>query len=420
MNQKIEKVRGTADWYELDALKLLRIKNKLFNLGQRYGYKYIVTPLIENRSLFVRSVGDTSDIVKKEFYEFTDKGGREIALRPEGTASVIRCVSENKLSYKYHLPLKYFYFGSMYRYERPQSGRNREFYQFGVECIGSHSYYDDAEILLFATEILNELGIKDWVLSINNIGSLKSRSQWIKELQTYFSKYKDQFTQDSLDRLDTNPLRILDDKVDGIKPFVKKAPKIDQYLSKEEVTYFNNLKHVLDEFKIKYVVDPSLVRGLDYYTNFVFEINTSSPILKGQPTLVAGGRYGNLLKELGGQDLSCVGFACGIERLMLMDQAKVVSQHLDLLIATVNEDCCLAALKLMQELRQQGYAVLVDFNDSKLANQFNVAKNYQVDTIGIIGPKELANQSIILKNQQDQSQKTMKITELLKEGLKHE
>ncbi len=419
-NKKIERIRGTEDLYEQEAYSFLKIKEQLFKLSYLYGYKYFRTPIFENKNLFIRSSGDTTDIVKKEFYDFIDKGGREIALRPEGTASIIRAVNEAKLTNKFHLPLKYFYCGPMFRYERPQSGRNREFYQFGVECIGTKSYLDDVEIICFAINIIQQLNITDYTLTINNIGGQAARLKWIEELKKYFKKYENQLTLDSIERIKTNPLRILDDKIDSKKDFVKNAPKIEPYLSKDEINYFEKIKNALNSSNIKYVVDYSLVRGLDYYTNFVFEINTNDKKLKGQPTLLAGGRYNNLVSELGGDDLSCVGFGCGLERLAIVSPNETHKQHLDILITCLDESCQKQGMKLLTHLRNNNISALINFNSLKLPNQFNTAKDYNVNFIGILGPKELANNQITIKNQTNHQEKTININELIDEIRKYE
>ena len=263
MSDKSTRLRGTIDIYGKYAEQFTYIIDSCTKLAKLYGYQYFETPVIESKSLFVSSVGESSDIVKKEFYEFTDKGERSVVLRPEGTASVIRAVVENKIINQQIHPIRVYYVEPMFRYERPQSGRLREFHQFGIECIGTGSYMDDVESLIFAYQIINSLGIKHVTLSINNIGNFTSRSKWITALTKYFKKFEKDLTPDSINRINSNPLRILDDKIDGKKDFVKNAPKIDEFLTQQEVEYFNNILVELKKQKIPFVIDPTMVRGLD-------------------------------------------------------------------------------------------------------------------------------------------------------------
>ena len=415
--EKIEKIRGTEDIFGKYAEEFWALKKQCFNFAKLYGYRYIETPIMENANLFVRSVGESSDIVKKEFYNFIDKGDREVVLRPEGTASVIRSIVENKALNKLPTPIKYFYFGPMFRYERPQSGRLRQFHQFGVECINSNSYIDDAEAIIFAYNLIKSLNIKDVTLSINNIGNFKSREQWIKKLATYFEHHKDELTEDSVKRINTNPLRIIDDKVDSKKEVVKNAPKIDEFLTKEEIEYFNNVKRVLEENKIPYIYDSTIVRGLDYYTNIVFEINTSSPILKGQPTLVGGGRYAKLVSELGGEECSCLGFAVGIERVLVLLKGLGIELNqepgIDCVVVCINESVYPFALELMQKLRANNISCVCNFNNTKIKNQFKLADFYNSRYALVIGEDEVKNKTIQVKNQKTLKQEAIEIEKLL-------
>ncbi|WEK83206.1 MAG: histidine--tRNA ligase [Mycoplasma sp.] len=415
--ERIEKIRGTEDIFDQYAAEFEIIRNKFSSLAKQYGYSYIQTPVIENRNLFIRSIGNTSDIVKKEFYEFKDKGERDIVLRPEGTASVIRAIVESKMLNTKPLPLKYFYFAPMFRYERPQSGRLRQFHQFGVECVGTNSYYDDVETISLAMDLVNELNMKDCYLSINNIGSPVSRKQWIDVLTKYFEKYQDQLTNDSRSRIHTNPLRILDDKVDGNKDFVINAPKIDQFLSQEEKDYFTNVCQQLDNLKIKYKVDNNLVRGLDYYSNLVFEVNTIDPVLKGQPTILGGGRYGSLVAELGGSDVSCVGFAIGIERLLVLMNAQKLSAeyklYVDVCLAPINNSFNDYSLLLANNLRKNGLRVITNYSANKMKANFKLSEQYFTKYILIYGQKEVDNHSVIVKDQEKMTETEVQLKDLL-------
>lgn len=416
----ISKPRGTLDYfYELDpTLDILTSIAKM--LSSLNGYYEVQTPIFEHIELFKRSSGETSDIVNKEIYNFLDKSNREIALRPEMTASVCRSIVENKLLNKMVLPIKCFYIGPMFRYERPQSGRLRQFHQFGVECISSKSYLDDVEMVIFAQSFLNAFKFEDYQLSINNICSVQTRSKWISALKKYFSKYKSQLSADSIARLDKNPLRILDDKVDGKKPFVKKAPKVVDFASKDEIEYFKKITDALDAQKIKYVVDETLVRGLDYYTNFVFEFNSTQECLKGQPTIIGGGKYNNLIKDLGGPNVDCVGFAIGLDRMAvalannkILNEAKKQYVKVDCVIASLDERIDLTAQILAKMLRYSGLSTLCNFAVNKLTKHFKYAEKVNANFVIIIGEKEIRENCVIVKNQKTLQQEKVKIDDLV-------
>ena len=411
MSNKSTRLRGTIDIYGKYAEQFTYIVDSCTKLAKLYGYQYFETPVIEPKSLFVSSVGESSDIVKKEFYEFTDKGERSVVLRPEGTASVIRAVVENKIINQQIHPIRVYYVEPMFRYERPQSGRLREFHQFGIECIGTGSYMDDVESLIFAYQIINSLGIKHVTLSINNIGNFTSRSKWITALTKYFKKFEKDLTPDSINRINSNPLRILDDKIDGKKDFVKNAPKIDEFLTQQEVEYFNNILVELKKQKIPFVIDPTMVRGLDYYTNFVFEINSTEPKLAAQSTLLGGGRYNNLLAKLGAKDEGCIGFACGIERIIEQLELENISLktngNIKIVVAPLDAKCNSVALDILNKLRDNNIGAICNFNAYKIRNHFNLADKTQCEQIIIIGEKEMANKKVLIKNQ-----KTLKQTEV--------
>lgn len=416
----ISKPRGTQDYFfELDPT-LDIFANVAKMLASLNGYYEVQTPIFEHIELFKRSSGETSDVVNKELYNFCDKGNREIALRPEMTASVCRSIVENKLLNKMALPIKCFYIGPMFRYERPQSGRLRQFHQFGVECIGSGSYLDDVEMIILAQSFLNAFKYEDYELHINNICSIQTRGKWITALKKYFAKYKSQLSEDSVRRLTTNPLRILDDKVDGQKSFVKEAPKVVEFASKEEIVYFKKITDALDAQKIKYVVDETLVRGLDYYTNLVFEFISTQESLKGQPTIIGGGRYNNLIKELGGPNVDCVGFAIGLDRMavalknnkILLD-AKKQYIKVDCVIASLNEEIDLTAQILAKMLRYSGLSVLCNFGINKITKHFKYAEKVNAQFVIIIGKKEIHESCVLVKNQKTLKQEKVKIDNLV-------
>lgn len=412
------KPRGTEDVYYQYANNYQNIVSVFTQTSITYGFSYCKTPIIEHKNLFVRSVGQTSDIVNKEFYEITDKSGRELVLRPEGTAGVIRSIVENKLLDKYPNPLKLFYIEPMFRYERPQSGRLRQFTQCGIECVNTNSYMDDVEIIALAYNFIVKSGVKNFNLSINNIGNIESRKKWINDLSKYFKKFSKELSEDSIKRINQNPLRILDDKVDGKKDFVKKAPKIDKYLSAEELSVFEKIKQSLDELKIPYKVDSSMVRGLDYYTNLVFEINSTSSKLKGQPTLLGGGRYGKLVSDLGGKDVESTGFACGIERLIIAindENSNTTNPSAPIVyIANLAEESMVYSAKIAEALRKKDIKCFSNFSLTKLKSHFTVASRVEAKYILLIGTKELASKVIVVKNQTTMQQTTVKLPQLIK------
>ena len=350
-----QRLKGTRDIYGLEEKVLNLIENKFFKIIKNYNFKRICTPIIEDANLFIRSVGETSDIVSKEMYLFKDNGQRDIALRPEGTASTIRAFVENKINNLE--PTKLAYFGPMFRYERPQKGRYRQFIQGGVELIENSTVENNFEIIKLAYDFLKSLKISNITLEINNLGSFESRNNYIEILKEYFSKYKEQLSEISLIRLQKNVLRILDDKEEIKKDFVKNAPRLIDYLSSIEKERFNNLLDLLDEFEIKYVINPYLVRGLDYYNDVVFEFVSNSDALGSQCTVLGGGRYDGMIKSFGGPDIGSIGFAFGVDRLMEIimpniDNYPELSFNETILIAYLNEDEKNEIRKIAYDLRK--------------------------------------------------------------------
>lgn len=350
-----QRLKGTRDIYGLEEKVLNLIENKFFRIIKNYNFKRICTPIIEDANLFIRSVGETSDIVSKEMYLFKDNGQRDIALRPEGTASTIRAFVENKINNLE--PTKLAYFGPMFRYERPQKGRYRQFIQGGVELIENSTVENNFEIIKLAYDFLKSLKISNITLEINNLGSFESRNNYIEILKEYFSKYKEQLNEISLIRLQKNVLRILDDKEEIKKDFVKNAPRLIDYLSSIEKERFNNLLDLLDEFEIKYVINPYLVRGLDYYNDVVFEFVSNSDALGSQCTVLGGGRYDGMIKSFGGPDIGSIGFAFGVDRLMEIIMSNIdnypeLSFNETILIAYLNEDEKNEIRKIAYDLRK--------------------------------------------------------------------
>lgn len=350
-----QRLKGTRDIYGLEEKVLNLIENKFFKIIKNYNFKRIYTPIIEDANLFIRSVGETSDIVSKEMYLFKDNGQRDIALRPEGTASTIRAFVENKINNLE--PTKLAYFGPMFRYERPQKGRYRQFIQGGVELIENSTIENNFEIIKLAYDFLKSLKISNITLEINNLGSFESRNNYIEILKEYFSKYKEQLNEISLIRLQKNVLRILDDKEEIKKDFVKNAPKLIDYLSSIEKERFKNLLDLLDEFEIKYVINPYLVRGLDYYNDVVFEFVSNSDALGSQCTVLGGGRYDGMIKSFGGPDIGSIGFAFGVDRLMEIIMSNIdnypeLNFNETILIAYLNEDEKNEIRKIAYDLRK--------------------------------------------------------------------
>ncbi|RMA78649.1 histidyl-tRNA synthetase [Metamycoplasma subdolum] len=350
------KLKGTKDYYGLDAKILNYIKEKFFAIAKSFDFEFIDTPIIEEKSLFVRSVGETSDIVTKEMYTFKDNGGRDVALRPEATASVIRAFVENKINNLEDS--KFYYFGPMFRYERPQKGRSRQFVQGGAELICKKSPLSNFEIIQMAYEFIKSLQINDFVLEINSLGSFESRNKYINVLKKYFEKYSDKLSEISKQRLEKNVLRILDDKEEIQKDFVKDAPKLFEFLTEQEKNEFNELTNLLNKFNIKYSINKNLVRGLDYYNDIVFEFVSTSPALGSQSTILAGGRYDGMIKSFEGPNLDSIGFAFGDARLIeiikwQIDKYDELNDSLDILIAYLNEEEKDEILKITNLLRKK-------------------------------------------------------------------
>lgn len=397
------KPRGTIDLYnkEMNDFKLL--ENFLLSTTKRYGFQQIKTPVFEFAELFMKSAGESSDLVSKEMYLFKDKSDRWLALRPEGTAGVIRAVVENKLLLNHPLPLKLMYFEPCFRYERPQAGRQRQFHQFGVEVLGTKNIYYDFELIALADTILKKLMISNYILEINYISSPHNRSLWVKSLQEYFHLHRTELTPLSQERITTNPLRILDDKLESQKLVVKQAPKISHFLSNEEKEEFNLIKKMLDDYNIKYYVNEGLVRGLDYYSGLVFEFISTSPKLLGQSTIIGGGRYGELIKQTGGPNYEGIGFGIGIERLLiaLSETNKNILNTDDdkYLIAFFDKELENEAIKLTQILRINNQLnVDIILSSTKADKIFKLAQRLNVKKLIILAKKEWSDKKIILKD----------------------
>lgn len=412
-----QKIKGTQDFYGLDAVKLKYIEKVCSEVSESFGFSEMITPIFESTGVFTR-LGDESDIVTKEMYTFLDRGKRSITLRPEGTAPVVRSFIENKLYANNNDLSKYYYFGPIFRYERPQAGRYRQFHQFGVEVFGKSSALLDVDVILSGFAIIEKLGIKNITLKINSIGDLESRTNYANALKKHFDGFKEEMCIDCQRRLDKNPLRILDCKIDYDKDFIVNAPKIKDYLNEDSKQYFNEVLQGLDAFKIPYEVDYNLVRGLDYYTDTVFEYIINSDDEFNNLALCAGGKYGHLVKDLNGPDIPGIGYAFGVERILgLLDKQNIwpdFKNNVDVFIMSLDEVSKLEALRLAFFLRKLGLVVEMDYKNYNMKNQFKLSDRLNADYILIIGESERQNQEISLKDVKQRTQINVKINELLK------
>ncbi len=400
--EKITAPRGTKDVLPEEVRAWQILEEKLRNLAHRFGFREIRFPTFEDVALFDRGVGETTDVVQKEMYDFYDKGDRHIALRPEGTASVVRSFIENSLHAK-GLPLKVYYIAPNFRYEKPQAGRLREHHQFGVECFGSADAAADAEVISLGATLLRELGITDTVLHLNSCGCKECRKDYHAALKEYFSGRKEELCETCNGRLDRNPMRILDCKSDICKGIAKDAPKITDFLCESCREHFEKLRSYLDAVGISYTLDPMLVRGLDYYTNTVFEFVSGS--LGAQSTVLGGGRYNGLVESLGGPEMPGLGFGCGIERLLLTLEAlgktpddKIVP---DVFVAHAEAEAEAVSHKLVYNLRALGVSAERDTTGRSLKAQMKYAGKIGARYSVVLGGNEISEGKITIKNMND-------------------
>lgn len=387
----ITKPKGCYDVTGEVAKKYQRICEVVSAYAKIYNYKYIRTPLFESTELFKRGVGDTTDIVQKETYDFTDRGGRSFTLRPEGTAGVVRNFIEDKLYGNQSSVVKEFYIGTMYRYERPGLGRNREFTQFGVECLGSDDEMMDAEVISFSYNILKELGL-DVTVKINNLGSVEDRENYKNALVEYLTPHINDLCEDCQNRIKTNPLRILDCKVDDQSEILKNAPSILDYHSKESNDRFNKILTYLDYLDIDYEVDNTLVRGLDYYDYMVYELKLNDSLAIG-----GGGRYNHLVKNLGGPEVPAVGFACGIERI-INEMNDESFNNIDVYVMCVNDEEKIKANIITQDLRLNNIICETNIMGKSLKAQFKEADNMNAKNLIILNSEDLSKGLITVKD----------------------
>lgn len=392
-------IKGTKDVLPNESYKNQYIEATCLGVAENFGYKEMRTPVFEHTELFQRGVGDTTDVVQKEMYTFDDKGGRSITLRPEGTSGAARAFLENGLSNE-ALPQKICYLTSCYRYEKPQAGRLREFHQFGIECFGATSPLADAEMISLAKQIFDELGVKDLHLELNSIGCPECRAEYHKALKEYFSQYKDKLCDTCNDRLERNPMRILDCKSPVCSEIAKGAPVVLDYLCDECREHFQKVKSYLDAENIEYIVNPQIVRGLDYYTKTVFEF--VSDAIGSQGTVCGGGRYDGLLEELGGQHTPSLGFGMGLERLQLVMEAQGCNfpepSRPDLFIVAMGEKATLKAVEIAKDMRDEGFSVVYDLNGRSLRAQMKYADKLGAKFNVVIGDNEVENKVVSLKD----------------------
>lgn len=409
--------RGTQDILPEKAALWQHVEGKMAEICRRYDYKEIRTPIFESTELFQRGVGDTTDIVQKEMYTFEDRGGRSLTLRPEGTAAVVRSFVENKMFGNPDHPVKLFYTGPMFRYERPQAGRMRQFVQFGVEAIGSNDPAVDAEVIALAMDLYSELGLKDIKLVINSLGDTESRTSHRNALIDHFKPRIDEFCSDCQGRLERNPLRILDCKKDREHELMQTAPAIIEHLNEESKVFFDKVKTYLSDMGISFVEDPNLVRGLDYYNHTAFEIMSEAKGFGAITTLSGGGRYNGLVEEIGGPQTPGVGFALSIERLLLaLDAENVelpIEKGIDCYLVSLGDKAKDYSASLLYKLRKAGISADKDYQDKKMKAQFKAADRKQAKFVVVLGETELENQVANVKEMATGEQEEVSLDQLV-------
>ena len=417
----IKKPKGTKDILPEEVYKWKYIENAFSNLCSIFGYKQIRTPVFEYTELFQRGVGESTDIVQKEMYTFTDKGGRSITLRPEGTAGIVRSYIENGMD-SYQKPIKLFYNVSAYRYENVQKGRYREFNQMGVEVFGAKSPDIDVEIIGMIQRFLDEIGIENVKLNINNIGCPKCREKYNQKLKEYVKPHLDKMCSDCQKRYEKNPLRIIDCKIESCKKITKNAPALLDYICDECFKHFEGVKSGLENIGVEYYVDKNIVRGLDYYTKTVFEFVSENVGTQG--TICAGGRYDDLIKQCGGPQTPGIGFAIGTERLLMeMENSKITipkDQPTDVFIASIGKKADLYVEKTIFELRKLGIRAEKDLMERSLKSQLKYAGKINCRYYLVFGEDEISRKKAVLKNMNTGNEKEIKIDiKLLAEEIKN-
>ena len=420
---KYQKIRGTADFLPEETNKWQYVEAKIEEILKKYYFHEIRLPIFEQFELFARGVGETSDIVSKEMYDFQDKGDRHLALRPEGTAGVVRAYVENKIfGPEHHKPVKYFYNGPMFRFERPQSGRMRQFHQIGVEVYGTKNPAIDVETMHLAMEIFHNFGIKDLSLVINSLGNTESRIAYREALIAYLEPHFDELSEDSQQRLQKNPLRVLDSKDRKDKEIVKDAPSVLEYLDEASAKHFEEVKEMLDYLEVPYEIDTNMVRGLDYYNDTIFEVITNDPDFGANTTICAGGRYDGLVEQVGGPETPGFGFAIGLERLVMLLEAANFEfpnlTELDAFIVTIGDEVNTEALKIVTELRKHGLIVEREFVGRKPGSQFKTADKLNAKVVFTLGGMELENRNINMKLLETGKQTKIQLDDIYSDNFK--
>ena len=409
-------VKGTHDIIGGEAENYSYVENIMSQIASFFAFKQVRPPVLEHSELFVRGVGESSDVVRKEMYTFDDKGGRSLTLRPEFTAGIMRLIVQNKLLPISELPLKFYYCGPVFRYERPQLGRYRQFNQFGVESVGHASPYADVEVISLAYTILQSLGLQNVTIKINTLGDEASRDAYRSALKDFFKDKVENMCEDCRMRYQINPLRILDCKVPSDQEIVKGAPKMSNYISEASQQRFAKVLAALEAMDIPYEVDDTLVRGLDYYSETVFEFHYISNKGNNYGAIGAGGHYDKLVHEIGGPDAPGVGFSFGVERLVsvltddgLLEQGEV---KLDAYVMPLGIESQKTALMVANDLRVLGYTVDMCYDDVKIGNMFKRAEKKQAKLAIIIGEEEIKNNSVIIKNMETKEQITVSLDDM--------
>jgi len=406
--------RGTKDVLPSSVRAWRYVEQIMREVCREFGYREIRTPIFEHTELFQRGIGDDTDVVDKEMYTFIDRGGRSVTLRPENTAAVVRSFVENKM-YGENLPFKVFYIGPMFRYDRPQAGRLRQFHQFGVEAIGSDAAVTDAECIMLAMTVLKKMGLKDLKLKINSVGCPKCRPTYRKALQDFFRPHIAEMCADCQNRIDKNPMRLLDCKEEKCKAIAVGAPKVTDYLCKNCQKHYGKVKELLTAAGVEYEEDSNLVRGLDYYTKTAFEIQYTP--LGAQSAVAGGGRYDGLVEEIGGPAMSGIGFAMGMERVLIaLEKQELLpkaTDDLDVFAVVPDEKDLPKAFSLVNKLREAGVSADLDSMGRSFKAQMKQANRLAAKKVIILGADELSRGAVVLKNMADSKQEEVAMDKLL-------
>lgn len=405
---KYNRLRGVKDVLPYESFIWEYVIAKAIEIFKRYNYELIIIPTIEEEGLFIRSIGEGTDIVLKEMYNFTDKKGRKIALRPEGTASVVRAFIESSGE-----KTDFYYAGQMFRYDKPQKGRDREFYQIGVESFGINSIYKDFEIIKLAKDVMENIGIKSYIIHINNLGSRQIQKNYSETIKDFLKQKKEILCEDCKNKMERAPLRILDCKNDKCQEQLKGLPEIFDFLDKESIEKYEQFKNLLKDSNIDFIENKKLVRGLDYYTGLVFEFVTDK-LGPQQNTILAGGRYDNLVEELGGRETPAIGFAMGIERVCeVLKLEKKLQPEQPYVFIVYDEKFTKNAFNLLFKLRDNGIRTLISFEQKSFKAQMRKANQLNAKYVIILGEEEIKEGMISVKNMADGKQQKIKENEII-------